>query len=89
MPVWAPFRPLSDYRWSREMQRSNQLLQHWSVLLIESLDEYWAYDWDTLKARILDLYDAEREETRYQKGDLDHLVRKYSKKPLTSLADWK
>ena len=35
------------------------------------------------------MYDAERDEARYQLGDLDRLVHKYAKKTLQTLSDWK
>ena len=45
--------------------------------------------WEDLKEKLLHLYDAERDEARYQLGDLDRLVRKYVKKSLHTLSDWK
>ncbi|KAF8549719.1 hypothetical protein OG21DRAFT_1420860, partial [Imleria badia] len=57
--------------------------------LIESFDAYRAHDWDTLKKQILKLYDADREEARYQKRDREKLVKDYSKRPLENLATWK
>ena len=57
--------------------------------LIESLDEYRTPKWEDLKEKLLHLYDAERDEARYQLRDLDRLVRKHVKKSLCTLLDWK
>ena len=55
--------------------------------LIESLDEYKVPSWNNLKQKLLRLYNAERDEFRYQLGDLNRLVHKYAKKSLCTLSD--
>jgi len=57
--------------------------------LIESLDEYEDEDWEGLKATILHLYDAEREDACYRKSDLRKLTQKYAKKSLDKMSQWK
>jgi hypothetical protein len=53
------------------------------------LDEYKEYRWDDLKKKLMNLYNADRDESRYNLGDLDQLIDKYAAKTLHKLSDWK
>ena len=57
--------------------------------LLQVLPEYKANDWEGLKKKIFEHFDADREDTHYNLGDLQHIAHKYAKKTLDSLAQWR
>ena len=75
-----------------EAERCTNILQYCSRQVkecIKGLDAYGLEDWDQLQEEIKDVYDAERDEKRYKKEDLDYYVSKSSKREITELSHWK
>ncbi|KAI0310766.1 hypothetical protein OF83DRAFT_1088149 [Amylostereum chailletii] len=57
--------------------------------LVEALPSYVDRDWDALKRDILDLFDAELHQKRYQIGDVKAYVRNSRYKNMRDLRSWK
>ena len=56
---------------------------------IESLVSYKNKDWNTLCTDLMEYYDADLKETRHNVRDLRKLIKKWYKKKISNLQNWK
>ena len=56
---------------------------------IESRPSFINKNWALLKADLMNLYDAERKESRYMSKDLQRIGKKWRKRPIRNLETWK
>ncbi|KAF8993740.1 hypothetical protein BDZ89DRAFT_1182767 [Hymenopellis radicata] len=76
----------------REAEKCERIIDYCSrpvIRLIESLQSYRASSWTQLYHDLLEYYDADLKETRYNVRDIRKLARKWYKKKIPNLRTWK
>ncbi|KAF9030233.1 hypothetical protein BDZ89DRAFT_949931 [Hymenopellis radicata] len=76
----------------RDAEKCERIIDYCSrsvVRLIESLQSYRDNDWAQLYEDLLEFYDADLKETRYNVRDIRKLAKKWYKKKIPNLRTWK